>query len=182
MQKTLKEGRLKFGEWPKMQVDSDPQKVEEALYFEPLECMLVETIDGLMESLDVVSLAESFEVLMVKTTDGFDKRARDGLESAYPQVGENLTNFQEKRKVSGSKAIIYPKCSDVFDEKATERLEDDKNKASEEEKHVVPRFMFDKCGAPRRNEEYRRQFQQPRPKTFLPPSDIPQEKWVESVH
>lgn len=67
-----------------MQVDYDPMKVEEALYSEPLECMMVETTDVLVESSDVVSLAESFEVLMVETTDSFDKKAESGLLSTYP--------------------------------------------------------------------------------------------------
>lgn len=63
-----------------MQVDSDPLKVEEALYSEPLECMMVEATDGIMESSDMVSLVKSFEVLMVETIDGFDKNAENGLE------------------------------------------------------------------------------------------------------
>ncbi|XP_050916740.1 uncharacterized protein LOC127131894 [Lathyrus oleraceus] len=84
LQKALKEGRLQFGVRLKMQVDSDPFKIEEVLYFEPLECMMVETIDGLMESLDVVYLAESFEVLMVETIDVFDKGDEDEMELAYP--------------------------------------------------------------------------------------------------
>ncbi|XP_050897605.1 classical arabinogalactan protein 9-like [Lathyrus oleraceus] len=66
VQKALKEGRVQFGERTKMQVDSDPLKVEEALYSEPLECRMVETTDGLMESLDKVSLVKSFEVLWLK--------------------------------------------------------------------------------------------------------------------
>ena len=74
-------------------MDSDPLKVEEDLYFEPLECMMVKTIHGLVESSDVASLAESFEVLMVKTTDGFDNKAENGLESTYPQPGESLSDF-----------------------------------------------------------------------------------------
>lgn len=62
-----------------MQVDSNPLKVEEALYSKPLECMMMETTNGLIESLDVVSLAVSFEVLVVETIDGFNKRAEDEL-------------------------------------------------------------------------------------------------------
>lgn len=84
MQKALKEGILQFGERPKMQVDSDPLKVAEALYSKPIECMMVETTDGLVESSDVVYLVESFEVLMVETNDGFDKKTESGLLSAYP--------------------------------------------------------------------------------------------------
>lgn len=77
-----------------MPMDSDPLKVEEALYSEPLKCMMVETTDGLMESSGIVCLAESFEVLMVETIDGFDKKAENGLETAYPQPGESLSDFQ----------------------------------------------------------------------------------------
>lgn len=102
-------------------------------------------------------LAESFEVMMVETTDGFDKKAENGLESAYPQPGENLADFQEKCRVSMSKALLCPICSVVFDEKAAKRL-DSRKKALKDEKHVVPRFVFDKRGAPGRNKEYMRQF------------------------
>ncbi|XP_050914946.1 uncharacterized protein LOC127129873 [Lathyrus oleraceus] len=84
VQKALKEGKLQFGERPKMQVDSDPMKVEEALYYEPFECMMVESTDGPMEPLAAESLDESFECMIVETTDGFDKRTEDELEVVYP--------------------------------------------------------------------------------------------------
>src|SRR3954468_24381216 len=67
VQKALKEGRLQFGETPKssMQVDTDPLQVEEAHY------------------------TELADVMMVDTTDGFDKKkngATDGkvLNMVYP--------------------------------------------------------------------------------------------------
>lgn len=153
-------------------------KVEEALYSDLFECMMVETIDGLNESLDV----ESFECMMVETIDGFNKKTKDELEAVYPQAGEDLTDFQEKCRVSGSKAVLRLRCNVVFNEKSTKKYEAGKKKALEVEKPNIPRFVFDKSGAPRRNEEYKRQFQQPRLKTFRPLSDIPQEKWVEPVN
>lgn len=70
----------------------------------------------------------------------------------------------------------------MFEENAAERLEADMKKTSKEEKPIIPIFMFNKHGTPRQNEEYRRQFQHLRPKTFLSPSDIPHEKWVESMN
>lgn len=82
VQKALKEGRLQFGERPKMQVDSDPMKEEEALYVEPLECVMVETADGLVEVSKETSLAESFKVMMVETTEGFEKEDERRPESA----------------------------------------------------------------------------------------------------
>ncbi|XP_050901983.1 uncharacterized protein LOC127108851 [Lathyrus oleraceus] len=75
MQNYLKEGRLQFGKRPKMQVESDPLKVVKDLYLEPLECMMVETTDGLVEAFESASLAESFEVLMVETTEAFENKA-----------------------------------------------------------------------------------------------------------
>lgn len=72
-----------------MQVDLDLLKVEKALFSEPFECMMVETIDYLNESL----IAESFECMMVETTDGFDKKTEDELEVVYPEVGEDLNDF-----------------------------------------------------------------------------------------
>ncbi|KAI5424314.1 hypothetical protein KIW84_030490 [Lathyrus oleraceus] len=60
VQKALKEGRLQFGERPKMQVDIDPLKVEEELYVDPLECMIVEATDGPLEVLKATPLAKSF--------------------------------------------------------------------------------------------------------------------------
>lgn len=131
--------------------------------------MMAETIDGLVGASDVAPLTESSEVLMVETTEGFNSKAENQSESAYPQPGESLSDFQEKCRVNGSKALLCPKCSAVFDEKTTKKLKAD-NKALKEEKLVVLRFVFDKHGEPRRNEEYRRKFQHPRPKTFIPPT------------
>lgn len=108
-----------------MQVGSYPLKVKEALYSEPFECMVVETTNGPTESL----VAESFECMMVETTGGFDKRTEDELEVVYPQAGQDLTDFQEKCKVSRSKAVLCSRCNAVFDKKASEKFEDDKNKA-----------------------------------------------------
>ena len=78
------ERRLQFGERQKMQVDSDPLKVDEALYVEPLKCMMVETTDGLIEVSKATSLAETFEVMMVETTEGFGNKVERKSESAYP--------------------------------------------------------------------------------------------------
>lgn len=46
-------------------------------------------------------------------------------------------------------AVLCPKCNVVFNEKVAEKYEVDKKKAPEEEKPNIPRFVFDKIGAPR---------------------------------
>lgn len=147
VQKALNEGRLQFGEKPKMQFDTDPLKVEEAFYSELNECMMVEATDDLDENIT----AESFDYLMVETTEGCDTRGK--LEAMYPQAGENLKYFQEKCRVSGSEATLCPRCNAVFDKKAAEKYEEGKKKI------VVPRFVFESRGNPRQNEEHQKQAQ-----------------------
>lgn len=65
--------------------------------------------------------------------------------------------------------------------KPHKKLEAD-NKAVKDEKPVVPRFVLDRHGAPRQNEDYRRQIKCSRPKTFIPPTDVSWEKCIESVN
>lgn len=60
-----------------------------------------------------------------------------------------MSDFQEKCRVSESKAVLCPRCNVVFDEKAAENFEADKKKAQKEDKPIIPRFVFDKLGAPR---------------------------------
>lgn len=88
---------------------SNPLKVKETLYSKPFEFMMVETSDGLSESL----VAKSFECMMVETTDGFDKNTKEELKVFYPQAREDLPDFQEKCIVSGSKAVLCPRCNVV---------------------------------------------------------------------
>lgn len=96
VQKALNEARLQFGEKPKMQVDADPLKVEEAFYSEIGDCMMIEATEGFEEI-----TAETFECLMVETTKGPDNTKK--LEEIYPQAGESLEDFQEKCKVAGQR-------------------------------------------------------------------------------
>lgn len=160
VQKALNEGRLQFEEKPKMQVDADPLKVEEEFYSEINDCMMIEATEGLEEEIT----AETFE--------GPDNTKK--LEEIYPQAGESLEDFQEKCKVTGSEAALCPRCNAVFDKKAAERYEEAKKK-------TAPRFLFDSKGNPRRNSEHQSNIQSSRPRTFIPPSDTPPEKWVEEV-
>lgn len=149
-----------------MQVDADPLKVEEAFYLEINDCMMIEANEGLEEEITT----ETFECLMVETTEGPDNAKE--LEAVYTQAGESLEDFQEKCKVYGSEAALCPSCNAVFKKKAAEKYEG---------KKVVPRFVFDSKGNPRRNTEHQKATPSARPRTFVPPSDTPPEKWVEEV-
>lgn len=48
VQKALNDGRLQFGEKPKLtiKVDVDPMHMEEAQYVEPIEILMMDVIDG----------------------------------------------------------------------------------------------------------------------------------------
>ena len=65
-----------------MQVDNDPLKVEEDLYSEPLDCMMVEATEGL--DIEVIMIGD-IEVMMVETNDSFDLKMEEGLQAVYPQ-------------------------------------------------------------------------------------------------
>jgi hypothetical protein len=47
VQKALNDGRLKFGDKtkPQMQIDEDPLQVSDASYVEPVHCMMVDAMD-----------------------------------------------------------------------------------------------------------------------------------------
>ena len=96
MQKALKEGRLQFGEKPKMQVDTDPLKVDKALYSGPPDCMMVEATEGLDR--EVIMIGD-IKVMMLGTNESFDIKMEDGLQTRYPTPEESLDEFQEKYRV-----------------------------------------------------------------------------------
>ena len=91
VQKALKDGRLRFGEKPKMKVDIDDLKVEEALYLKPLDFMMVEATEGLDKEVIMVG---DIEVMMVGTNDSFSLKMEEGLEAVYPQPKESLVTFK----------------------------------------------------------------------------------------
>ena len=77
MRKALKDGRLQFGEKRKMKVDSDSLKVEEALYSEPLDCMMVEATERLNREVIIIG---DIEVIMVVTNESYNLKMEEGLQ------------------------------------------------------------------------------------------------------
>lgn len=49
--------------------------------------------------------------------------------------------------MSGSTAVLCPRCNAMFDEKVAENYEVDKKGTLKEEKLNISRFVFDKSGA-----------------------------------
>ncbi|MCI93214.1 hypothetical protein A2U01_0114512, partial [Trifolium medium] len=42
------------------------------------------------------------------------------IEEVYPSAGEDLIDFLQRCKLNNSEAILCPRCSPMFDKKATE--------------------------------------------------------------
>lgn len=78
----------------------------------------------------------------------------------YPQAEEGLIGFLERYKLSDSKTMLCPRCSVVFDEEASKKLEDTRVQDPRRSRggNQAVRFNSYKRGGPRRNEEYKRQF------------------------
>jgi hypothetical protein len=91
VQKALIEGRLKFGEKPKvMQVDSDPLKNVDTLYAEPHEIPMVEAMEVTDKQVQEVPEEEYTEKMKV----------------VYPHAEEDLIDFLNRCKLDKKKGYV----------------------------------------------------------------------------
>lgn len=144
-----------------MKVDSDPMEMEEAQYTEPIEILMVKADDG--SNMDV-NKGEQISAI-----------ADSDFQEVYAQYEEGLIVFLEHYKLNEFKTMMFPHCNVVFDEKEAKKLESFKrvNHMHGWGRGRTSRFIPNDRGKPRRNEEYMRQFQQPRQKTFRSPATAP---------
>jgi len=134
----LNEGRLKFGDKPKpqMQVYSDPLKDIIMMYADIAGCNMVKEIIVAVEGLsvevevEVEAEADVAECQMVDITKDADyveettpkPQFDEKLKATYPTFEEELINFLNRCKLKNSEVMLCPRCSDVFDKEATKGL------------------------------------------------------------
>ncbi|PNX59109.1 hypothetical protein L195_g051249, partial [Trifolium pratense] len=109
VQKALKDGRLKFGEKPKqqMKIDEDPLQISDASYVEPVECLMIDAMD----------LSGGAQLVSIPENEYYEK-----MKVVYPGAEEELIDFLQRCKLNKSEVMLCPRCSAVFDKKATEGL------------------------------------------------------------
>ncbi|MCH79898.1 hypothetical protein A2U01_0000659 [Trifolium medium] len=106
VQKALNEGRLKFDEKvkPQMNVDSDPLQVAETSYAEPFDCLMV----------------EAMEVTQIQAVP--EKEYAEKIKVVYPRAEEELVDFLNSCKLNNTEVMLCPRCSAVCDKEATAGL------------------------------------------------------------
>jgi len=133
VQKALNEGRLKFGDKtkPQMQVDVDPLKDGDAMYTEFAGCNLVEAIVDNVGKLFVEEKVDVAECQMVEVYGGpksadeviLESRFDEMAKVAYLMVEEEMIDFLNCCRLKNSEVMLCPRCSSVFEKAATKSLE-----------------------------------------------------------
>ena len=136
VQKGLNEGKLKFGNKLKaqMQVDSDPLKDASMMYTDIVGYNMIETIIDVVENLSVkpevgaeTEVAECQMVVIMKDAEYVEETAPksqfdEKLKTTYPTAEEELIDFLNRCKLRSSKVMLCPRCSVVFEKEATKGL------------------------------------------------------------
>jgi len=137
VQKGLNEGRLKFGDKPKpqMQVESDPVKDASMMYTNIARCNMVEAVIDAVENLSVevgveaeADVAECQMVGITKDAEHIKETTREPqfnvkLKTTYPTAEEELIDFLNRCRLKNSEVMLCPRCSVVFQKEATKGLE-----------------------------------------------------------
>lgn len=66
----------------------------------------------------MVNITEYFEDCDMRAEDKAAEGTKNQIEVVYPKAGENLLEFLHYCKARGSKVMLCPRCSAVFDKKA----------------------------------------------------------------
>lgn len=90
-----------------MQIDTDPLKVQEAHFPEPIKILMVEN------SMDTNEKAKEIWTL------GGDEK----IKVVYSKAEEELADFLNRCKLKDFEVMLYPYCSVVFDTEAVKDLE-----------------------------------------------------------
>jgi len=126
--KALNEGRLKFGDKPKqpMQVDVDPLNKADSMHLEIAGMNMVEiskidpivAIDG--PKVDVEMVTEGHKCAYTVITED---QYKEKIQVVFQKVEEDLIDFLNRCKISGSQVKLCPRCSAVFDKRAAKNVE-----------------------------------------------------------
>jgi len=118
VQKALNEGRLKFGDKSKsqMQMDVDPLKVVYAMYTEVADCNVVEAIIYVVEKLSVEAKVDVVECQVVEATEGpksvdeviSESRFVEKMKVAYPMAEEELIDFLNRCRLKNYEVCYAP--------------------------------------------------------------------------
>ncbi|KAI5433967.1 hypothetical protein KIW84_020992 [Lathyrus oleraceus] len=106
--------------------------------------------------------------------EGEDRRRKEHQRLAYPREEENLMEFIKRCQRMKTEVMLCPRCSAVFDRKATTNLEAvDKTKRKENWGTV----RYD----PRRSDHHQWRHGERRQNTYKPSDKATDDKWVQPI-
>ena len=124
VQKALNEGRLKFGDKakPQMQVDVDPMKVVDEMYVEVANCNVVEAMIGVVKNLFVEANVGINDCQVVEALEGpkvsneviSESEISKKMKVAYSMAEEELIDFLNRCILRNSEVMMCTRCSDVW--------------------------------------------------------------------
>jgi len=197
VQKAMNEGKVKFGDKtkPQMQVDVDPLKDIDAMYTGVAGYNVVDAIVDAVGKLSVEAKVDVVACQMVEVSGGPKSADEVILEShfdekvkvAYHMDEEELIDFLNRCRFRNSKVMLCPRCSSVFDKEATKSLEGFIPKSKKSGKWYAdhrPKFSFTKSSIPFFNNSSTTNYvnKNGQGKTFVPHAKAPVHKWVHPTH
>ena len=187
VQKTLDEGRLKFGDKlnKPMQIDADPFNQADSKYVEIVDVNVIELAESFGKPKNVANYQKN-DVEMV--TEGHicngetvtEDQYSEKMKVAYPTPEEDLVDFLKRCKISNLTTMICPRCGAVFDKEAARNIEGFKPQSKSKGKWVdkSPKFDFNISNLTYKASTQKTFSKKSQMKTFTPPSKPPTEKWV----
>jgi len=116
-----------------------------------------------------------FDDAMV-TEDQFAEK----MKTAYPKAEEDLIDFLNRCKISNTNAMLYPRCSAMFDKDAAKSVEGFQPQLKRKGRWADnrPKFGFDKRSVPYKMKSVEKNPHRNHKKTFSPPAKSPTYTWV----
>jgi len=166
-----------------MHVDVDPLKKADFMYLEIAGLNMVEIfeIDPIMATngskVDIEMVTEGHKCAnTVITEDQYEEK----IQGVFPKAEEDLIDFLNICKISGSSVMICPRCSAVFDKKAAKNVEGFRPRSKRKGKlaDIKPKFSFEKANISIKDTSSTANQKNGPMKTFSPPSKSPNNQWV----
>ena len=109
-----------------------------------------------------------------------EDRYAEKIHVVFPKAEEDLIDFLNICKISGSPNMLYPRCNTVFDKEAAKKVEGFRPQSKRKGKWVNkrPKFDFNKSDLTQKASTPNKFSKKNQGKTFIPPSKSPIEQWV----
>jgi len=173
-----------------MQVDADPLKKSDSMYAEIIGINMVDIVEDSSGQLpvekptfsespqanDEMVIEDHRSTYVLITEDQLIKM----MEVAYPKAEEDLIDFLNRCKISNTNAMLFPRCSAVFDKEVAKSIEGFLPHIERKSIWVEnrPKYGFNKRGVPFKMKPSDQSSGRTHRGTFNPPPKSQIDTWV----